>query len=130
MKKIIRFVRNSNGQSLVEFALVLPFLLVLILGMIEFGWILNGKITLTSAAREGARVAIIYESADKAEAAVQSAVSKSAESSSLKEVNAATAFNDTNKSAVVNVNAKITPIIGLFFSGDVKLTAKAEMRIE
>jgi len=130
MKKIIGSVRNSNGQSLVEFALVLPFLLVLILGMIEFGWILNGKITLTSAAREGARVAIIYESADKAEAAVQSAVSKSAESSSLKEVNAATAFDETNKSAVVNVNAKITPIIGLFFSGDVTLTAKAEMRIE
>ena len=130
MKKIIRFVRNSNGQSLVEFALVLPFLLVLILGMIEFGWILNGKITLTSAAREGARVAIIYESADKAEAAVQSAVSKSAESSSLKEVNATTDFNESTKSAVVNVNAKITPIIGLFFSGDVKLTAKAEMRIE
>jgi len=130
MKKILKLGRSSDGQSLVEFALVLPFLMILILGMIEFGWILNGKITLTSAAREGARVAVIYESATDASTAVQSAVSKSAESSSLTAVTTVTTFDEGTKSAIVNANAKIKPIIGLFFSGDVDLSAKAEMRIE
>jgi Flp pilus assembly protein TadG len=130
MKKILRFKRNTDGQSLVEFALILPILISLILGMIEFGWILNGQITLTSAAREGARVAIVYESAADASTAVQSAVSKSAESSSLTIEETSTTFNDLTKSAKVTVNAKIQPIIGLFFSSDVSLTAKAEMRIE
>jgi Flp pilus assembly protein TadG len=130
MKKILKFKRNTEGQSLVEFALVLPILMVLILGMIEFGWVLNGKITLTSAAREGARVAVIYESAEQASTAVQSAVTRSAESSSLTLVTTVTTFDEPTKSAVINVNAKIKPIIGLFFSGDVTLSAKAEMRIE
>lgn len=130
MKKILKLKKECNGQSLVEFALVLPLLMLLILGMIEFGWILNGKITLTSAAREGARVAVIYESADQASAAVQSAVSRSAESSSLTGVTTDTVFDETTGSAVVTANAKITPIIGLFFSEDVDLAAKAEMKIE
>lgn len=130
MNKILKFKRDTEGQSLVEFALVLPILILLILGMIEFGWILNGQITLTSAAREGARVAIIYESPSDASTAVQSAVSSSAESSSLIGVTTATTFNETTKRAIVNVNGKIKPIIGLFFQEDVSLTAKAEMRIE
>lgn len=130
MKKILSFRNNTDGQSLVEFSLVVPILIALILGMIEFGWILNGKITLTSSAREGARIAVIYESAAQASDAVQSAVNKSSESSSLNEVTTVTEFDESTKSAIVNVNAKIKPIIGLFFSSDVELTAKAEMRIE
>lgn len=130
MGKILKLRRSTDGQSLVEFALVLPILMLLILGMIEFGWILNGKITLTSAAREGARVAVVYESAEQAKTAVQNAVSKSAESSSLTAVTTVTTFDETTRSAIVNVNAKIKPIIGLFFSGPVDLKAKAEMRIE
>lgn len=138
MKKILEFKRNTDGQSLVEFALILPFLILLILGMIEFGWILNGQITLTSATREGARVAIVYESSVDASTAVQSAVSKSAESSSLtiEDDGINTTFENRNYggtnylTAVVNVNATIKPIIGLYFSGDVNLSAKAEMKVE
>lgn len=130
MKQILKLKRDTEGQSLVEFALVLPFLIFLILGMIEFGWILNGKITLTSAAREGARTAIIYKTQVAADGAVRSAVNASAESSSLIIESVTTNFNNTTHRAVINVTAKITPIIGLFFNSDVSLTAKAEMRIE
>lgn len=128
MKKILNFKRNIEGQALVEFSLVLPILIALILGMIEFGWILNGKITLTSAAREGARVAVIYESGEKASGAVQSAVINSSENSSL--TNVESKVNFAGDSAIVTVTAKITPIVGLFVKDDIDLTAKAEMRIE
>jgi Flp pilus assembly protein TadG len=47
----------SLGQSLVEFALILPFLLVLILGIIEFGTLIASYTMVQSASREAARFA-------------------------------------------------------------------------
>lgn len=134
MKKILKLKKETNGQSLVEFALVLPFLILLILGMVEFGWILNGQITLTSAAREGARSAIVKDHID-AESALPDAteaVNNSAANSSLTGVTTTIdTFNiTTDKRCVVSVSAKIKPIVGLFLHNDVSLTAKAEMRIE
>lgn len=45
---------KSPGQSLVEFALVLPILLILVLGAMDIGRIITTKIAVTNAAREGA----------------------------------------------------------------------------
>lgn len=50
----------DRGQSLVEFALVLPPLLLVIVGIIQFGLIFGGYATLTSAVRDGAREGTIY----------------------------------------------------------------------
>lgn len=46
--------RRPRGQSLIEFALVLPMLLVLIISAIEIGRLFFTKIVVTNAAREGA----------------------------------------------------------------------------
>jgi hypothetical protein len=47
--------RKNKGQSLVELTLVLMLLLTLLVGMVEFGNLLNQYITVVDAAREGAR---------------------------------------------------------------------------
>ncbi len=49
--------RKEDGQSLVEFALVLPFLMMLFLGIAELGSALYDYLTFTAANREGARLA-------------------------------------------------------------------------
>ncbi len=59
MRVVYNKLKDNRGVALIEFALVLPILLLLVLGIIEFGWIYNGYITITGAAREGARVAAI-----------------------------------------------------------------------
>ena len=46
--------RRSKGQSLIEMALLLPLLVVLILGALEFGRLFFTHIVITNAAREGA----------------------------------------------------------------------------
>jgi hypothetical protein len=46
---------KERGQGLVEMALILPFLLVLVVGMVELGVALNRQIVVVNAAREGAR---------------------------------------------------------------------------
>jgi Flp pilus assembly protein TadG len=54
-----RMVRGEQGQALVEMALVLPILLILVLGILEFGRAWNTKQVVTDAAREGARLAVV-----------------------------------------------------------------------
>ncbi len=51
---------GAKGQSLVEFALVLTPLFLIMLGIIQFGFIFNAYITITNATREAAREASIY----------------------------------------------------------------------
>jgi Flp pilus assembly protein TadG len=51
------WTRSERGQSLVEFALVLPLLLMVLFAIMDFGRIFQGYVTLANASREGARLA-------------------------------------------------------------------------
>jgi Flp pilus assembly protein TadG len=51
--------RRRRGAALVEFAIVAPLLLLLVLGIMEFGMIMHDYIMLAQGAREGARTAAI-----------------------------------------------------------------------
>ncbi len=53
-------ISRERGQSLVEFALTLPILLLLVLGTIDLGMGFRTYIALTNAAREGARWVTVY----------------------------------------------------------------------
>ena len=57
--------RSERGQSLLEFALVLPVFLVLVFGIIDFGLGLKAWISITNAAREGARVGAVRGTCDE-----------------------------------------------------------------
>lgn len=56
------FLRNTKGQSLVEFALILPMMLVVMFMITEFGRALYQYNVLATAAREGARAAVVSTS--------------------------------------------------------------------
>ena len=64
--KWLRRVRAERGAELIEFALVFPLLLAMVLGIIDFGFLFRNYEVLTNAAREGARIAILpgYDAAD------------------------------------------------------------------
>jgi len=51
--------RDQEGAAAVEFALLLPLLVLLLFGMIEFGLAFNTRIQATNAAREAARRAVV-----------------------------------------------------------------------
>ena len=50
---------HPAGVALIEFAFVLPILLVLAMGMLDFGRAFHTKSLLDQAAREGARIAVV-----------------------------------------------------------------------
>ena len=52
-------LRREEGQGVVEFAFVLPLLLALVLGIVQFGILFNNYLTITDATRVGARKAAV-----------------------------------------------------------------------
>lgn len=62
-RTLTRFAKRDDGQALVEFALITPFLLLFLLGIIEFGRAWNEHQVLTDATREGARQAAVFDDA-------------------------------------------------------------------
>lgn len=52
-------LKRRSGSTIVEFALVMPILLGLLIGIMEFGWLVKNHLTLANATREGARAAAV-----------------------------------------------------------------------
>ncbi|MDI3534994.1 MAG: hypothetical protein PWQ82_1359 [Thermosediminibacterales bacterium] len=59
MFSLLRFVKNSEGQSVVEMALLLPLIFLILAGIIEFSMMMNSYLTISHAAREAARMGAV-----------------------------------------------------------------------
>ena len=70
--KIIPF--DQKGAAAVEFAIILPILIILLFGIIEFGIILYDKAMITNASREGARAGIVFDPDGISDAEIKSVV--------------------------------------------------------
>lgn len=137
MRLFKRVLDERKGQGLVEFGLVIPIVLIFLLGIVEFGWLFNAKITLTSAAREGARAAVV-SSVDQRNRAYLASVDSVAGTSGIKIKNDDDHFslsieqdfmNNINN-VVIFIKGEVEPIVGLFFKGPVTIESRAVMRIE
>jgi Flp pilus assembly protein TadG len=62
--------RGERGAAAVEFALVVPLLLLLVFGMIDFGWAINRYTVLNNATREGVRLASLGADSSEISASV------------------------------------------------------------
>lgn len=72
MNRLRKLIRGTKGQSVVEFALVVPILMLIMVAIFEFGRMWMTMNVITSAAYEGARVAAITApSVSQATAAAQ-----------------------------------------------------------
>ena len=72
MRMSRRAARNGErGQALVEFALILPILLILLLGILDFGRAVAAYNSVSNGARSGARVAIVNQDLDAIRDAVE-----------------------------------------------------------
>jgi Flp pilus assembly protein TadG len=65
---------NRDGQALLEFAIILPVLLAILLGIVEFGLILYNQHVITNASREGARYGIVSRSPRRSIAEIEAVV--------------------------------------------------------
>ena len=116
---IMRIKRNHHGQSLVEFALILPLLLMLVLGAIDFGRLFYTKIIITNAAREGAYYLVSHTNSASVIADATSAAEAEAQNAGVTSI--AVIFNPNsgfvpNEPVEVTVTATVPGllVLGLF----------------
>jgi Flp pilus assembly protein TadG len=60
MRKIISRIHDQTGASAVEFAIILPLLVLFVFGIIEFSIMFYDKAVITNASREGARAGVVF----------------------------------------------------------------------
>ena len=64
MNRMRRGIASSRGQTLIEFALIAPIMFILLFGIIDFGMVLNRRIVIEHAVREGSRYASVHLTSD------------------------------------------------------------------
>jgi len=140
---------RSRGQSLVEFALIFPVLMILIGGIVQFGVIFWGQNTLTQVARDTGRFASTQAACDAATATTILATANSiASQSSLVGYRSSSPWTSpanvvvswsgtpcppTNNTTVAYVSIQITHQVPIFFPwlpGSGNLTTVAQFRME
>lgn len=126
-------IKKNNGQSLVETALILPVLLLLLTGIIDFGLLFNSYLVVSNASREGARHAVVGDS-DAQIRSVAANAAASLDPARLEiEITPGEAARDTGDSVTVTVRygySMITPVIAAFFPETFDIESSTTMRCE
>lgn len=137
--------RGAKGQALIEFAVVVPLLMLLILGIFEFGRIFNAQLVVMQSVREGARRAVVVTGATQA--AKETAASAQAVSATQAYGNNVgialtvgtptftTVSGDTNKKITVSAYYDVPLVFPAFGTligtgANVRVSGTAAMRME
>lgn len=117
--------RDERGAALVEFAFVLPILVLFVFGIVEFGRAYSARIELTSAVREGARAGALGN--DPVAATRNGAPGLDASQITVAPT-ACPATPGPNDNSAVSASYPFHYDIPLFHSGTWTLNAKGVMR--
>ena len=120
----MRVEHKERGAAMVEFALILPLLIVLVFGIIEFGRAFNANISLTHAAREGAREYAITQDASAGVAAATGAAT-SLNPGDMNFTVSACNFGDPSSMQITYPFTFSIPFVSL---GSIQLSAEGVMR--
>lgn len=119
-------MKHEKGQSLVEFALVIPVFLLLLLGVIDFGRVFHAYLTLDHAGREGARAASLGKTNDE----VEKRVKDNAGSLNTSKITVTT--NPSTRTPGTDVTVTVTYTVDMFIpkTDPIPLEDKTVMRVE
>ena len=126
--------KYESGQAMVEFALILPIFIAILFGILEFGVYFSHSLSVTSAAREGAREGIVCASDADFASRVKSKVQNSApnlDSSNLN-ISVSKTGSSGNQDVVVTldyVSATLTPLGKLIWGSRYHIISSCTMKI-
>jgi len=129
--KKIRNKKKESGQAMVEFALVLPFLVMLICFIADFGWAFACKNELTSLAGKSARYAAILASNSDNTEDIKNEVTNYVKNNIIngnKDKVTVDVINPDGSIVTVNITEEssyITGLTGIFTGGSNNITLKA-----
>lgn len=127
------FFGREEGQAMVESALVIPLLILIVCGVIDFGWIFFNQLEVNNCSREGARYAIVNSEQANLTDLVTDKVYKVAGPAGTNGLSVAVQFQNANQDISVTVTKSIsvlTPIAGVFTQNQaINLTSTSVMRV-
>lgn len=129
---MLNTIKNRKGQAVVEFAMILPILLLILLGIIEFGRFYNAWLMVTNASREGARMASLGGSTLQVEERIDN-VMASFETNRITvniDPSGSRSRGDMVTVTVVYDIDPLTPMFGAITGGTLHLNADTVMRVE
>ncbi|VXB11812.1 TadE/TadG family type IV pilus assembly protein [Arthrobacter sp. 8AJ] len=116
---------SERGAAAVEFAILLPLLLMLVLGTIEFGRAYNAQITLTNAARDGVRVMAIGKDPVDAKRKAQTAASSLSTAIATTDITLSTDTCPVGTQVTLTIKYTLSTITGI--AGPFPMTGKGVM---
>jgi Flp pilus assembly protein TadG len=126
---------NESGQAVVEFAVILPVLLMILFAILQFGIVFNNYIQVTAAAREGARKAAVSRSLGTAAAETAATTAAKAAAPGLKQTSITVTYpNSPTFAQGSDVTVQVTypysiSILGIIVKSG-NLTSSTTMRVE
>lgn len=129
----MRYLKQKRGQSLVETAIVLPLILILIMGIIDFGFLFNNYIVISNASREAARKGSLGGSDTDITQLIQNYTTTL--DLSRMDIDIYPAQSQRFHGAEIKVtilydNRLITPVIGALLGDTITLQGQVTMRVE
>ena len=124
-------LRNERGASAVEFAFIVPLLIVLVLGIAEFGHAFQVQGTLSAAAREGARAMALQNDPAAARTAVRAAAASLRPAVTDPQIAVTPTACPLTGGTATNVRVTVSypmPFLTGFFGSGVGLTGSGVMR--
>ncbi|MCB5272967.1 hypothetical protein BJG92_00479 [Arthrobacter sp. SO5] len=118
---------SERGAAAVEFALIVPLLLLLLLGVVEFGRVFNAQLQLGAAARESVRVMAVQKQAGPAVSAAIDGAPNLSPALTAGNVQITPASCAAATDVTVTITYSVTLLTGLF-GATVPLTGRAVMR--
>jgi len=129
MRKL--FLKDKKGQSIIEFAVILPILLMVLFGITEFGRAIMVTNVLNTASREGARLAAVSSVSDSL--SVRARVVEVLDAANIDAKDITIQFLLSEKSVEVTVTTDFEVLSGGIldpFIGTFELKGKTVMRYE
>lgn len=126
-------LKSKRGQSLVETAIVLPLILLLLMGIIDFGLLFNNYIVISNASREAARKGSLGGRDEDIRQLVDNLTGTLDDTKLNVSIYPAESMRDHGadiKVAISYQNKLITPVIGALLGNEITLRSQIIMRVE
>lgn len=124
---------KKNGQSIVETALILPIIVIILTGIVDFGLMFNNYLIIANASREGARSAAVGGTDISVSAAIDSLASNLSSVALRKSIYPAESMRKKGDEVIVTIEYDyklLTPILSSAIPNPVHLKSKTVMRVE
>lgn len=133
-----RLRKDTQGQAIAELAITLPVLLLILCGIIDFGWLYTNQLALSYCSREGARYAVVHATEPGALQNAKDRTLSVAPDFLRDKMTVTVAFTNVGAPRTGDVRVLVTagiealtPVMGVFEQGQlVTLSSQCVMRVE